>query len=836
MDLIYNFKDLKKEDIPIAGGKGANLGELTNSKMPVPTGFVVTVRAYDDFLIENNLEKIIDENIQSGNSSGEMIRDAFIKSGIPEDIKAIVLKAYKKMGGVSVAVRSSATAEDLPGASFAGQQDTYLNIIGEEKLLDALRKTWASLWTDRAIAYRIRQKIDQKKVKIAVVIQQMVDAEFAGVMFTANPITGNRKQIVIDASPGLGEAIVSGLVTPDNFIIQQKWCKWRVLEKKEGKHEIIFKDKKGGGIKSTVESDTNIDDIPKLPKEVLFKLAKLGMKIERHFNFPQDIEWVWAKSTVFIVQSRPITALPDELQQQSKISRVLSSMFVEMMPKRPLPLEATLFGPELMVKNFVVPFLKLIGLRIQPASKFLIEKDGIFVCYNGKMRPHLTMSVVFAPFRILSSAIKHNPFNWKEDLRITETLKEIKGMEKEDYIKYTPNKLANTAKKALKKLPTILEVRIMYFPRVVIAMAFLYTMLWIVGRKDLFGILLFSGITTKVTKTNDSIADLVKEIRRNNTLVNIFLKNEPNDIYQQLKKVEIGQNFLQKFQIFLDTYGYRESGGTLLTSQPTWKESPEVVLEIIKALVNSSHHVETKDDWEEIRNTLIKKTVLHFSTIRSLFIKSLNTARLFQEIRENTRFYLMMVIPTLRKIVLELGKRLTEAKILNNPQDVFYFKFDELISVAKSLPLQGNRTNELVTLISKRKLDYNNLKNIPIVDPRLYRIEKNEDGALLVGVSGSPGVVEGIARVIHDSSEFKKLQSGDILIALYTNPSWTPLFKKATAVVVDTGGMMSHAAIVAREYGIPAVMGTVDGTIKIKDGDNIRVDGSNGKVYENNIA
>lgn len=835
MRLIRDFRELSKEDISLAGGKGASLSELTKAKMPVPPGFVVTTAAYSGFVNENDLGKIVDKSLQDKNNDGAAIRDAFVKSPIPEDIKTKVLNAYKKLGGGPVAVRSSATAEDLPSASFAGQQETYLNIIGEKDLLDATRRTWASLWTERAITYRNRQGIDQKKVKLAVIVQRMVDAEFAGVMFTANPITGNRKEIVIDANPGLGEAVVSGLVTPDHFVMRRQWRGWRAIESTEGKREFIIKSKKGGGTERVEQSDVIAYSHLKLPQKALIELARLGVKIEKYFNSPQDIEWVWAGGEIFIVQSRPITALPDELPKQNKISRVMSGIIAEMMPTRPYPLEATLFGPELLVNDFLKPFLKLIGLRIPRASEFFIEEDGILVRYNGKMQPRPALSMIFAPFRLLALAIRYSPSHWKNDPRVIETIKKIKELEDKNYEKLSAIEVANIAKEALNIFPAIFEVRILYLPRVALSIAALYLALLLVGRRGLFSTLLYSGIITKVTETNSALEGFASKIRGDKILADIFLKNEAGGILRRLENTEIGKNFLREFQSFLDEYGYRESGGTMLVSQPTWKESPEVVFGILKTLTNAPLRSKSKDTWEGARDTLIAQSILRFPPLRLLFLKLLDTARYLQEIREDTRFYIMMAVPTLRRAVLELGNRLTKVKVLNKSQDVFYLKFNELTEAAKNLPLQADQTDKLVSLILRRKSKYADLKSTPIVDPRLYRAQKSKKGALLAGTPGSPGLAEGPARVIRNSSEFDKLRPGDILVAPYTNPAWTPLFEIVSAVVVDTGGVMSHAAIVAREYGIPAVMGTVDGTAKIKDGDQIRVDGTNGRVFASNF-
>src|SRR5215217_1145066 len=244
---VVPLERLGRDDLARAGGKGANLGELARASFPVPDGFVVTTAAYDGFVAHNRLGETIARALRDEQGSDATIRAAFAKAPIPPEIEQDILAAYCELGDGPVAVRSSATAEDLPGAAFAGQQDTFLNVTGGQALLDTVRRCWASLWTDRAITYRERQGIDQQTVKLAVVVQEMVPAEVAGVMFTANPVTGARNEIVIDASPGLGEAVVSGQVTPDRFVLRKRWWIWNIAERRRGRREVIIRARSSGG-------------------------------------------------------------------------------------------------------------------------------------------------------------------------------------------------------------------------------------------------------------------------------------------------------------------------------------------------------------------------------------------------------------------------------------------------------------------------------------------------------------------------------------------------------------------------------------------------------------
>ncbi|MDP8961796.1 MAG: phosphoenolpyruvate synthase, partial [Actinomycetota bacterium] len=318
--LVVPLQALDRSSLPLAGGKGANLGELVRARFPVPAGFVATTAAYDLFVVHNRLAETItraftdqtrDGEVEEGSAGGNgdrtgaAIRHDFESAAVPNEVERGLLAAYRELGQGAVAVRSSATAEDLPEAAFAGQHDTLLNVLGEQSLVDAVRSCWASLWTDRAIAYRRRLGIDQGTVKLAVVVQRMVTAEAAGVMFTADPVTGSRDVVTIDASPGLGEAVVAGAVTPDHIVVHKR--SGRVKERLPGYHEVMVRARPEGGTEQ-VEGPL-AREAPVLPDGALRRLAYLGRAIERHFGGPQDIEWAWDGRDLFILQARPITAL-----------------------------------------------------------------------------------------------------------------------------------------------------------------------------------------------------------------------------------------------------------------------------------------------------------------------------------------------------------------------------------------------------------------------------------------------------------------------------------------------------------------------------------------------
>ncbi|NPA87043.1 MAG: phosphoenolpyruvate synthase [Candidatus Diapherotrites archaeon] len=322
MKTVVWFEEVGKEDVPLVGGKGANLGELTRAGFPIPPGFIVTSDAYFYFIKKTGIDKkifpILDkldvENTKALQEASEKIQKIILEAPIPEEIVHDIVDAYRELcrratGSprkcVWVAVRSSATAEDLPQASFAGQQATFLYVKGPEKVVEHVKKCWASLFTARAIYYRTKQGFDHKKVGIAVVVQKMVNSEVSGVMFTAHPVDGSPK-IIIEAAYGLGEAVVSGMVTPDEYVVDKKTL--RIIEKKIAKQTKMVVPKPEGGTE-VVEVPPELQEKQKLPDEKIIELADIGRRIEKHYGHPQDVEWALEKGKLYIVQSRAITTI-----------------------------------------------------------------------------------------------------------------------------------------------------------------------------------------------------------------------------------------------------------------------------------------------------------------------------------------------------------------------------------------------------------------------------------------------------------------------------------------------------------------------------------------------
>ena len=821
--LVVDLAQLGVGDLDHGGGKAANLGELLRTGFPVPPGFVITTTAYDLMVRSNELQ----HDIVAASSRGDaaLVRTGFEKATIPPEVEQAILEGYRRMGGGSVAVRSSATAEDLPQAAFAGQQETFLGVSGERALLDAVRRCWASLWSDRAISYREQHGLSQMPVKLAVIVQRMVAADVAGVMFTANPVSGARDETIIEASAGLGEALVSGLVTPDHFVLRNTRHRWQIVERHQGRLEVEVRPRAGGGVEQVAGA---AGSGPVLPDAVLLQLARMGASIVKHFARPQDIEWAWADGKLYILQSRPITALP---QPPTRPRRFEPPRFAaDYLQIRPYPLDMTTWLPA--VGNALPRMLPAAGL-IPSFAQMWIEHDGVVERVADFPGIRLTPDLLLVPARIVTLARRYDPANWREDPMLAAALTKVRELESRDLRALSWGELLDTAREAMAMPLAVMEIRRRYFPRGALALAALWITLRILGLRDRFAPLL-SGVDNRTLEANRALEELAVEIRSDPDLAALFGSQDSEHLLAALRQEAPGRAFLARFQAFLDAYGHRETGSPLLVSQPTWKDTPQTVLSILQGMARAAptprHRPST---WMTARDSILAHPALRFQPLRATVLNLIIQARRVSALREDTHYAMTLPMPILRRALLELGRRLAEAGILEAAEDVFHLRFDELESIDGVWPPPADIAEELRKAARRRADRRHELERAgtPLMDlPSLTGPQPGGD-VLVVGTPGSPGVAEGPVRIVRDPAAFGSLRPGEVLVAPYTNPSWTPLFTRAAAVVVDTGAAMSHAAIVAREYGVPAVMGTGDGTRRLSDGQWVRVDGGRGQVF-----
>lgn len=806
---------LDRESIALAGGKGANLGELSRAGSPVPTGFVVTTTAYAKTLQHNTIADRLDHK-----SSPTQLRNLVTAATVPADIRQAIVAAYRELGSCPVAVRSSGTSEDLPDAAFAGQHDTFLNIIGEESVITAVQQCWSSLWTDRAIQYRHDRGIDADDITIAVVIQKMVQSDAAGVMFTANPISGDRQETVIDAGLGLGESVVSGMVTPDHYVVKTRSGK--IIESRRGNQEVVIKSDVAGG---TVQSAGVASEDPVLETTILRRLVGLGRDIQHHFGQAQDVEWSLADGQLYIVQARPITAMPSPLKPVTSRQRMALSIIGELFPHRPYPLDVSAWIEPCLAG--VRSFFSHMGIKFPASSSFLITDHGV-VSHMDPPNPEIGWAT---PLTLLRHAIQDDRYSretLESDPRLIAYLAQTNTALHMDLTKPSYGDLKPLLEHRMTLFASIMQLRNRFLARAAAAMVRCRITLALIGSSRDASVLI-GGIDTKTAETNRNLVTFADRVRNDPELNAVFKTHAPQQLELALQESRAGREFHDEFMQFLEQYGHRESV-MLSIRLPTWCDQPSIPLGLIQSMANEPSSITDSDSpSKRAEQRLFDRPGLRRGPLRKLVARQLAAARGFTQFREDTHFYATRGHPLVRRVLIEYSRRLTKLGALAVNDDIFYLHHEEFATSAQPSAKDAARLRKLV---AQRKTVWKSLEGKPLIDRRYFKRKAKRNNALLQGTSGSSGSVTAKVRIIAGPEEFSQFKAGEILVAPFTNPSWTPLFERAAAVVVDTGAAMSHAAIVAREYGIPAVMGTIDASTALNDGQLITVDGDSGAIYE----
>jgi phosphohistidine swiveling domain-containing protein len=823
--LVVPIAALGRGDLALAGGKGANLGELMRSGFPVPGGVVVSTAAYTSVVETNGLAATIEAALRAGDGTAD-VRAAFESTTVPDGLRAQIVEAYAVLGGGPVAVRSSATAEDLPGAAFAGQQDTYLNVVGEVELLQAVRRCWGSLWTDRAIAYRARRGVDQASLRIAVVVQRMVPAEHAGVVFTANPVTGARDEVVIDASTGLGEAVVSGLVTPDHYVLDACGA---IRQHIPGRREVVIRGVDGGGTTRTTD-----EPVEALPDEAVIELAGLGRAVAAHFGRPQDIEWARAAGRVWLVQTRPMTALPPPPLRLGRIRRRLGQQLLDYFTDRPYPLDVSAWIQP-GIGRFVERMLAEIpGLRLE-LSEVLPEVDGVVDRYVPLL-PLPTPAMLTAPARLAGRIRRFAPAAWERDPRFARFQREVRDLRAIDLTELAWTDLTVVARRALVATDLVTDLRVDYLPRAGYDLLRLHFLQTALGLRALSGQLTL-GTRTRTEDANRGLEALAAQVRHDPVLRGAFIELDGPALLERVTHDPACDAFSAALRGFLAEYGHRETTSPLLMSAPTWADAPTTVLALVSVLAAGPPRPSGPGPAAAAEDRLVGHPLVRRTGTAEGARRVVVAARAGIAFREDSHFYVTAVLPVLRRVAMEAGNRLAAARVLALPEDVFHLRLEELEHCADPPRLTPGDADRLRSLVRTRSARRAELAGAPMIS-RATLFPQCDAGTagLLRGVAASGGRVTGPVRVIGSPAEFGTLRDGEVLVCPYTNPAWTPLFQRAIAVVVNSGGSGSHAAIIAREYGIPAVMATGTATTVLADGQLVTVDGDAGLVLEADAA
>lgn len=841
------------------GGKGASLAKLAAAGLPVPSGFLVTTAAYRRFVEQNGLQDQVARLAESAGDSPEgleqasaAIRQLFADAPMPVDVAAALSAAYAALGEepLPVAVRSSATAEDLPSLSFAGQQETYLNIRGEAALIDAVRRCWASLWTSRAIGYRNQMGIRHTTVAMGVVVQLMVPSEVSGVLFTANPTSGDREEMVINASFGLGEAIVSGQVTPDTYVLDKKTL--RLKETVLGTKGVMIVPADGQGT-AALEVPPARRSQQALSPDLLRELAGLALKVEELYGgVPQDIEWAVAGGRCWLLQARPITNLPPAPLRDVKWepprpgTAWIRRQVAEHMPEPLSPLFEELYLRE-GLHRMLDPLLERFGFP--PALLREIMDPPLFATINGyayqnstikKLRPSVVLKLAVHYLRTLVLAIRQGVAIWRDEA-VPSYLAVIQRWKEVDLATASDEQLLEGVRELAHA-----DSRYWYASALILGAArvtdAILDRFLARAKPGLSSALFLRGFPSKTIEAEVELAAIADRIRSSEELRKLVAATPA----QRLPQVLAGTPLLADLQDYLDRYGHQIYN--LDFAVPTQAEDPVPVYQSLKALVQNPDHDPRARLAEQARECA-RQTDLAcrtFGPIRRLVFRwLLGLARKYAPYREDALFYVGAGWPTLRRMALELGRRLAAAGLLDRPDDVFYLETAEL-KAASAARAAGITRPDLARLARERRDLREARKRLqpPAAVPTDFRFKVGRidiayaspqqrsqgEGSTLRGFPVSPGVVTARASVILSPADFHKMEPGTILVCPTTTPAWTPLFAQAKGLVTEIGGVLAHGSIVAREYGIPAVMGVEGATRRIVNGQTVTVDGNTGVV------
>jgi len=869
------------------GGKAFGLARLIRAGLPVPDGFCVTTRAYRKHLARQNLAQFLKEalvdldRLQSQNRAKILsdIRQRIIEAPLSGMLKAAVADAYCLLGAERVAVRSSATAEDLSEHSFAGQYDTYLGIASLQDCLQAIKKCWASVWTDRAYEYRRRNGIDHTQVEMAVIVQSLVCADASGVIFTVAPATARRDMMTIESCFGLGDALVAGYVTPDRFTVDKANLKIVSKTIPEKKLQTV-PDNRGGVQQRTIDGPRAF--APSIDEPFVGKIAELAKAVEAEFGCPQDIEWAVHGTDIYLLQSRPITTLGPA---PSSRDRWVWSNFLaqEVLPDVVTPITRSIidnlgeamFDPALTLVcidragiplydyfagrlYFHASFWAAVIRTLPRSKKYDFTKDTgsnsalakmleTFESMTENDLPKIKISrtrfILKIPL-LIAGVLSCTP--QKGQSILTEIRTRNQKWEHLDVGSMPTEQIAGCCAEIVNAFRELLEGwkggRIGNAPYLFGTMIAYPGLQWVCARW-LSDVTYAGRLLAGVGSMDDAQAaiDLWQLAVKAHSLPElenaILTTGSWQEISARISALPRADEFLKRWNDFMSYHGHH-CRGEIELNNPRWSESPDYILGLLRGYlccIDKTNPLENREEIARQRRHLehrcrrqlrnpIKRLIFDH-----LLVRSQNCA-LF---RENIKSEGVKLLAAMRKLLIELGRRLHARDITARPDDIFFLTVEEIEPA-----VNGRAEFDIKTVIAARRAEYDKWNSVTPPDLIIGKFDPGEyvpeeigtDVDVLRGLAVSPGVATGRAKVILRTDSDARLEAGEILIAPFTDPGWTPYFLPAGGIVMNQGSLLSHGAIVARELGIPAVTNVGDATKIIKTGQTVQVDGNRGIV------
>ncbi len=895
--------DSNQATLAASGGKGMNLARLVRAGLPVPSGFLVSTVAYQAFVAANELKDQMLEQVSDLVTSDPLaldvvssaIRERFSAGIIPEHVASALRGSYAglvkagaavdknpaeagEVSSIAVAVRSSATAEDLPDLSFAGQQDTFLQVIGEEAFLQAVVNCWSSLWTARAIGYRARNRIAQDEIALAVIVQLMVPSEVSGVLFTANPLSGKRKEMVIDATLGLGEALVSGQVEPDHYVVQA--ADGRIINKTLGSKALAIYGQVGGG---TITVSGDAASRQALDDETIVKLAALGREVQDLFGSPQDVEWAWSGGKLWLLQSRPVTSLYPLIEGVDPDSQPVKMMFsfgaVQgiLDPMTPLGQDniraifagaARLFGFDLTVESQAVIFsagerlfVDLTSLVKHPIGRRAMHS---FMKFIEPGSAHVIGTLIEDPrFRTSGRWFKFSTAKRVGRFLIPIAAQYLRAMRHPDRMRFKfqvgAEDLVSDFSQRVKHVETLAERIALYeaaitdvfpyllprfVPMIGVGMASLNILNRLatgVGWDNALAVT--RGLPYNVTTEMDlALWDTAVTIKADPDSKLCFETEDGPALAQMYLAAQLPDVAQTAVATFLQQYGMRGIAEIDL-GRLRWREDPTQIMQVLSSYLQIKDGAMAPDavfsrSEQEAEESIaeLERAVRHglFGRVRAKIVRvAARRVRTLSGLRETPKYTIIRLMGMVRDSLLDSGHELVDSGVLSQADDLFFLRLGEIEQLAAG---EQNDWSAMVVerrLAVKRESRRRQIPRILLSDGQAFyggtfSSEPGVDGALQ-GSPVSPGVVEGSVRVVLDPKG-AQLQPGEILVCPGTDPAWTPLFLSAGGLVMEVGGLMTHGSVVAREYGIPAVVGVYQATTRLATGQRICVDGSSGKI------